>query len=69
MTQLVDRGRFEIVPFPPERKAIDIGDYYSDFSLIERELGWVPRIGLREGLVRTLDYFKTHRAHYWDATP
>jgi dTDP-glucose 4,6-dehydratase/UDP-glucose 4-epimerase len=40
MTQIVDGGRFEIVPFPPERKAIDIGDYYSDFSLIERELGW-----------------------------
>ena len=31
-------ANFEIVPFPPERKAIDIGDYYSDFSLIRREL-------------------------------
>ena len=69
MTQLVDGGRFEIVPFPPERKAIDIGDYYSDYTLIERELGWKPAIGLREGLVRTLDYFKAHGQHYWDRTP
>jgi dTDP-glucose 4,6-dehydratase/UDP-glucose 4-epimerase len=69
MTKLVDGGRFEIVPFPPERRAIDIGDYYSDFSLIQRELGWSPRVALGDGLVRTLDYFKTHRAHYWDATP
>ena len=36
MVALESGGRYEIVPFPPERKAIDIGDYYSDFSLIER---------------------------------
>jgi UDP-glucose 4-epimerase len=69
MTQLVVGGRLEIVPFPPERKAIDIGNYYSDFSLIERELGWAPRIDLHAGLVQTIDYFKTHRQHYWEATP
>lgn len=69
MTRLVAGGRFEIVPFPPERKAIDIGNYYSDFSLIERELSWAPRIDLSAGLMRTIDYFKTHREHYWEATP
>jgi len=67
ITELVPQGTFEIVPFPPERKAIDIGDYYSDFSLIHRELGWSPVVGLREGLIRTLDYFRAHRVHYWDA--
>ena len=60
-------GSYELVPFPPERKAIDIGDYYSDFSLIERELGWTPKIGLAEGLTRTLAYYRAHGAHYWDA--
>lgn len=60
-------GRYEIVPFPPERKAIDIGDYYSDFSLIRDELGWQPQIGLREGLQRSIDYYKLHARHYWDA--
>lgn len=60
-------ARHEIVPFPPERKAIDIGDYYSDFSLIREELGWQPQVGLREGLQRTIDYYKTHARHYWDA--
>ncbi|HEY2925809.1 NAD-dependent epimerase/dehydratase family protein [Piscinibacter sp.] len=59
-------GTFELVPFPPERKAIDIGDYYSDFSLFRRETGWVPKIGLAEGLKRTLDFYRTEYAHYWD---
>lgn len=61
------QGQYELVPFPPERKAIDIGDYYSDFSLIRRELGWAPRTGLAEGLARTLDYYRQHGPHYWDA--
>ena len=67
MTGLVPGSRFETVPFPPERKAIDIGDYYSNIALIQRELGWSPTVGLRTGLARTLDYFKAQRQHYWDA--
>ena len=60
-------GTFEIVPFPSERVAIDIGDYYSDFSLIRQELGWQPKVGLREGLQRTVAYYQEHHAHYWDS--
>ena len=59
-------GSFELVPFPAERKAIDIGDYYSDFSLISRDLGWKPKIGLKEGLEQTLRYYGKHKQHYWD---
>jgi dTDP-glucose 4,6-dehydratase/UDP-glucose 4-epimerase len=60
-------GSYELIPFPPERKAIDIGDYYSDFSLIDKELGWSPRVGLKEGLQRTVAYYREHSQHYWDA--
>ena len=58
-------GRYEVVAFPPERKAIDIGDYYSDFSKIREILGWTPRISLDEGLSRTLEYFVMHGDKYW----
>jgi dTDP-glucose 4,6-dehydratase/UDP-glucose 4-epimerase len=60
-------GAFELVPFPSERKAIDIGDYYSDFSLITQDLGWMPNVDLQTGLEKTLDYYKKHRIHYWEA--
>lgn len=59
-------GTYEMIPFPPERKAIDIGDYYSDYTLIGRELGWTPKVSLMAGLKKTLDYYKLHRQHYWD---
>ena len=58
-------SRREIVPFPPERKAIDIGDYYGDFSKIRTALGWEPQVSLTEGLRRSLDYYATHSGHYW----
>lgn len=66
MVELGYGGAFELVPFPPERKAIDIGDYYSDFSLISKELGWQPKVGLHEGLQRTVTYYQSYRRHYWD---
>lgn len=67
MVDLGYGGAFELIPFPLERKAIDIGDYYSDFSLITKELGWQPKIDLREGLQRTMVYYQANHRHYWDA--
>jgi UDP-glucose 4-epimerase len=58
-------GTFELIPFPPERKAIDIGDYYSDFSLVTQDLGWTPKVDLQEGLKKTMAYYKAHQAKYW----
>lgn len=65
MTNLGYDGSYELVPFPKERKAIDIGDYFSDFSLIKADLGWSPRVNLKEGLQQTLDYYNKNRSAYW----
>ena len=58
-------GNYELVPFPDDRKAIDIGDYYADFRKIDKLLGWSPQVGLENGLGRTLDFYRENRAHYW----
>jgi UDP-glucose 4-epimerase len=44
------------MPFPRENETIDIGSYYGNFSLFSDETGWIPRISLREGIRRTVDY-------------
>ena len=67
-TMMVDLGyggSFEMIPFPPERKAIDIGDYYSDYSLIKQDLGWFPTIELCDGLARTIAYYQENFTQYW----
>ncbi len=66
MLDLQAGSTFEIVPFPAARKAIDIGDYYSDFSLINGELGWAPQVPLNEGLARSVDYYRSLMPRYLD---
>ncbi|MHC5039163.1 MAG: NAD-dependent epimerase/dehydratase family protein [Planctomycetota bacterium] len=58
-------GRFECVPWPDDRKAIEVGDFASDWSKIRESLGWEPRVPLAEGLKKTVDYYRTFRDHYW----
>lgn len=68
LVQLSGTGRYELVPFPAERKAIDIGDYVGDYGKFERLLGWRPRVMLAEGLAKTLAYYRSHGHHYWEPT-
>ena len=58
-------GSYELVPFPADRKAIDIGSYYSDHRLIAERLGCQPKISLLDGIARTLEFYAEHRKHYW----
>jgi UDP-glucose 4-epimerase len=59
-------GAWELVPFPPERKSIDIGDYYGDSTRARELLGWLPTVRLQEGLRRSLEYYRVHGAAYWE---
>ena len=65
IVELSGNASFELVPFPDDRKAIDIGDFYADYTKIRAALGWKPEIGLREGLARTLDFYRAEGALYW----
>lgn len=64
LVELHGSGAASLVPFPPERKAIDIGDYYGKFDKITADLGWQPGVAMRDGLARTLAYYKAHLEHY-----
>jgi len=57
-------GSYRLVPFPPEKKSIDIGDFYGDYSKIKERLGWQPKVKLREGLQKTLAYYRENFEWY-----
>jgi UDP-glucose 4-epimerase len=65
LIRLTGRGTARSVPFPPERQQIDIGNSYSSYGKIEAALGWRPRTPLREGLERTVEFYRRHGARYW----
>lgn len=56
---------FEIVPFPEDKKIIDIGDYYGDYSAFAGVTGWHPKVDLPQGLERTVESYRRHKSVYW----
>jgi UDP-glucose 4-epimerase len=64
MVEVNGAGSYEIKEFPAERRAIDIGDYYADFSKIRQALGWEPKRALRETIETTLSYFREALPNY-----
>ncbi|TMA48254.1 MAG: NAD-dependent epimerase/dehydratase family protein [Deltaproteobacteria bacterium] len=64
LVEITGQGAVRHVPFPPERQLIDIGSYYGSAAKIGAELGWRPRTPLREGLERTIRYYRDHLRHY-----
>jgi UDP-glucose 4-epimerase len=69
LVAIAGRGRYRFVEWPPEKRAIDIGDFYADWSLIEGTLGWRPVTPLREGLARTIAFYRAHLADYMSPSP
>jgi len=59
-------GTVDTVPWPPERKKIDIGSIYVEHSRLTEASGWEPTVGLEDGLRRTIDFYKQHGEHYWN---
>ena len=58
-------GSWRLAPFTPERAAQEPGDFCSDISKIRRLAGWRPTTSLREGIRRTIDYYRASKSHYW----
>lgn len=57
-------GTVTHIPWPPERKAVDIGKAVLSNAKIRKMLGWAPQFGLEDGLRRTCDYYKGCLSEY-----
>ncbi|MBF0409180.1 MAG: NAD-dependent epimerase/dehydratase family protein [Candidatus Riflebacteria bacterium] len=58
------KGSYKKCSFPAERKKIDIGDYYSDYSLIKNTIGWEPETTIECALQKTLEYYSRNIKSY-----
>jgi UDP-glucose 4-epimerase len=65
LRELVPATTIEFTEFSPERKAQEPGDFLSDITKIRGLLGWEPRVDLREGLARTVDFYRERRNSYF----
>jgi nucleoside-diphosphate-sugar epimerase len=58
-------GSFEFVPWDSERKKIETGDFFADTNKIQKDLAWKPRVSLKAGIEKTVEYYKKYKKHYW----
>ena len=65
LVSVAGSGRYRLVPWPPERKRIDIGDVYSTYRRVHEALGWEPQVDLREGLEWTVAFYRQYKERYW----
>jgi UDP-glucose 4-epimerase len=69
VTLLIDAagtGSMRFVEWPPDKKRIDIGSFYTDSSKFRQAVGWQPRVTLRDGLRETLAFYGRYLPHYLD---
>ncbi len=59
-------GRVEFVPWPTEKKAIDIGSFYADSTKFRETTGWAPAVALHDGFRQTVAYYRHYYNHYVD---
>mgnify|MGYP003345352665 FL=1 len=64
LVRVAGSGRVRYVEWPADKKAIDIGDFFTDSSKFTAATGWRPQVSLEEGLRRTVDYYRRHHDRY-----
>ncbi len=65
LVRVAGSGSVSLVPWPAEKRVIDIGDCYCDYRRAIEVLGWRPRTDLATGLGRMVEFYRQHREQYW----
>jgi UDP-glucose 4-epimerase len=69
LLEVAGTGTMRLVAWPPDKKAIDIGSFYSDSRMFRELTGWQPAVDLKEGLARTVRFYRDHLAEYLEPSP
>jgi UDP-glucose 4-epimerase len=65
LIEIAGRGRYRLVPWPPEKRVIDIGSFEADYRKLTDAVGWRPRTALADGLREMIRYYERRRQYYW----
>lgn len=66
IVDVVGSGRVELREVPEKYRASGgINDYVSDISKIKNLTGWQPKTELREGIEKTVEFYRENRNNYW----
>lgn len=58
------KAKVKKIPFPDDKKKIDLGSTQCDFSKIRNALGWAPKMNAKEGLKEMVAFYNQHIGQY-----
>lgn len=64
MCELIEGANYEKIPFPEDRKAIDVGDFVCNYKAFQSAFGWEPKVDFRQGISKSVEYFRNDLSHY-----
>ena len=64
MCKLSEGASYEKIPFPEERKAIDVGDFVCDYKAFQSTFDWDPKVNFQEGISKSIDYYRNNLDYY-----
>ena len=64
MCNLIEDSSYEMISFPKDRKAIDVGDFVSDYTAFSNAFGWNPKISFESGISKSIDFFREEIEYY-----
>lgn len=65
IVEAAKNGSVECIPWPDDKKKIEVGDYYASFDKIKNLIGWEPKVSFEEGLKETVEFYKKNKDKYW----
>jgi nucleoside-diphosphate-sugar epimerase len=65
VVQAAGAGKIGFMPWPEEKRAIDIGSAQTSYAQATALFDWQPRTELAVGLEAMIEYYRRHRSAYW----
>jgi UDP-glucose 4-epimerase len=65
VVKIVGKGKIKYQPWPQDYLNVETGDYITDIEKIKTKLNWLPKIDLKKGIEKTIEYYNKFKEHYW----
>lgn len=64
IVKIAESGSWTFIPWPSERKAIEVGDISLNIEKIQTVLGWTPKTLFEDGLSKTIKFYQQQISKY-----
>jgi UDP-glucose 4-epimerase len=65
VAETIPGAEIQHLPWPQDRYIVETGDFVADITKIQKATGWTPRTGLKEGIEKTMAYYRQNQKQYW----